>query len=121
MADCQNDCRLGNAQQHLINHMRCDIGSDMGTGAVFPFNNRTLAADDLDGIEAAVPDTDACQCEASVHGSFLGHKHIRSDGKCDKAADQGCHRQYFPVILIDKHADQLAEIDSGLGDPAPVF
>ena len=84
------------------------------------FDHIPLPADDLNGIEETGPDTYTYQRKGSCCRPLLGDKQIPADNKNDKCRDHGRHRQYFPVILVDKYPHELAEVESDLSKPAPV-
>jgi hypothetical protein len=92
----------------------------MHSGAVFPFDNISLTADDLYGIEAAVPDADARNGKCAHHRSFHGMEEASSDHKADKPCNHCRHWKNFPVILVEKHPQQFSEIDENLIDSSAV-
>ena len=80
-----------------------------------------LAADDLDRIEEAVPDTAAGQRKRAVGRAFLCEEHVPADDKRHDGGNDRALRYRFPVILIDKHAQELAEVDARLCKASLVF
>ena len=120
VADTQkNDC-LSQTQQHLVNHMGDDVGRDMHAGTMLALGDRPFPADDLDGVEETVPDTDTDERETAAKRPLLGLEQIVADSEGYQAGNDGSHRQRFPVILVEEHAQKLAKADADLGDPAAV-
>ena len=82
----------------------------METGAVLVLDYLSFPADNLYGVEKSVPYTYAYQCKDSKLGTFLGLEYVGSNNKGDDRCYQRAHREHLPVILEDKHAEELAEI-----------
>ena len=84
--DADGNQNLQEADQRLVQHVCHDIRTDMESRAVLPLDDRTLPADDLDGIEEAVPDADADEGE----GTRLQALHIGEQALPD---DEGHHER----------------------------
>ena len=89
----------------------------MQAGAVLALKDGTLAADNLDGVEHPVPEADTGKGKGASQGSLLCDKHITANYNCYNAGNDCRHGNNFPVILVDEHAQILAQVDSELGDP----
>ena len=59
----------------------------MHSGTMFPFDDISFTADDLNGIEAAVPEADTCVSESPHQGPFPGQPEITPQGKTDQTGD----------------------------------
>ena len=92
----------------------------MQSRAVFPLDHVPLAADHLDRVEAAVPDTDTRKRKGADQSSFHTVEEPVPDHKSHQARDQRCHGQHDPVLLIDKHAQHLYQEYSCLPQMAAV-
>mgnify|MGYP003330458162 CR=1 FL=1 len=87
----------------------------MHTGTVLALDNVSFAADRLDRVETTVPDCNTGECEGTLQGTFHGNEAISADDHGNETGNDGGHGQQFPVILIDKHPEEFAEInDVGL-------
>ena len=60
------------------------------------------------------------QREGALESSLHGDEHVLADDKSDHAGDQRCHGKHLPVILVDEHAEILAQIDRNLRQAAAV-
>ena len=120
-ADKQGDRGLPQTQEALINHMGKDIGGDVQPGPMFAFDDLPLPADDLDRVKTAVPDGQTCQSKSPFECSFHGNEKVFMYDHGDDPCDQCGHRQHDPVGLIDKPAQQLADINNGLTASAAVM
>ena len=86
----------------------------MNAASVLALNDRTLAADYLNGIKESVPDTDTGDRERSQKMSFHVVEQRRAHYHRYEARDYRGHWHYFPVTLEDEHSEEFAEVDSGL-------
>ena len=119
-ADVDGQSGLNKAQQRLVHHVRHDVGRYVHSRAVLPLDYLPLAADDLDGVEASVPDCNAAQGQCTLERSFHGHEEIVPDHQRDKTGDYDGHRKKLPVVLVDEHPEQPDKADAHLLDPSPV-
>ena len=83
----------------------------MHTGPMFTLDYIPLPADNLDGVEAAVPDTYADQSKRPHQSAFHIDEKAIAYHHAHKSGNQSRHRQQFPVILIYEQTQQLSEID----------
>ena len=60
-ADRYGQQSLHHAEEHLVDQVRGNIRGYVHSRAMFALDDRSLAADDLDGIKETVPDADAAQ------------------------------------------------------------
>ena len=86
----------------------------MHARTVLTFDNRPLAADRLNGVEAAIPDRHTRQGKCAHQIAFHVQEKLFSDDHGDKGRNQCSHGQHFPVIFIDEHAQHLSQINADL-------
>ena len=92
----------------------------MHAGSVLSFDDRSFPADDLDRIEEAVPYAYADKRKTAAQCAFLADEHSAADCKGHKYGDQCSHRQCLPVILVNEHSEQFAEVNADLRNPARI-
>ena len=83
--DHDRDDDLNHADHSLIDHVRRNVCGHVEPRTVFTLNYGSLTAYHLNGIEKAVPDTDAHEGENAHLCALLGLEYVRSDDEGDQS------------------------------------
>ena len=117
-AECtENDHRNQNLQgtdDRLIDHMGCQIRTDMKPCPVLTLDDVSFLADHLDRVEHPVPDTHTDQCEGTVLGIFHVPEHLAAEDIHDQVGDNRGHGKHFPVHFVDKHTELFTQVNRNL-------
>ena len=92
----------------------------MQPGTVLPLEDRAFPAYGLDRVEGAVPDGHAGQGEGAHQVAFHGNKEIPPDDHGNEQGNDSGHGNHFPVALVDKKPELLAQVNRDLGSPPAV-
>ena len=110
----QGHSHLHQAQQRLVQHVGGDVRRDVHTGTVLTLDHVPFATYDLNRVEAPVPDAYAHHGKGAHHGALHVDEELAANDHAHQAGDQRRHGQHLPVALVDKHPEQLAQIDENL-------
>jgi hypothetical protein len=85
---------------------------------VFTFDDITLTADDLDGVEDPDPDAGTYDRKEVRSCRLLDQEHLIAQNKCDQERYDCREYEKFPVFLVHEDTEKLSNVDFSLPDPS---